>query len=236
MSKTFTFPAFSSYPEHAKVEQKLNELREAATQLAPELEQMEAKRLAFTSSRSKPEDQARALLAGTEKDAAPDCPSLEEITRLREREKILDLAVRIASDRLQELRGQLSHRICQDVRPQFAAAWQELAESLVLASERATELEGMYAQLDAAGVMRSTLPVAVPLELLDARNPDGRLNGWVDAIEKDYAVRVKRESLEKAEAERLKRHHETERRKSLAKAQEEATRAQRRAKALKSEA
>ena len=150
--------------------------------------------------------------------------------------KVLGLAQQIAEGYLKEITGKLSHRICQDVRPQFVAAWEALAEALVEVSEQAAALQEMYSALDAAGVMRSTLPVALPLEGMDARNQDGRINEQVTEIEKSYSIRVKRPLRDEAEKVRYRLHMERENRKATEKAEEARKREQSRKRRAKAEA
>jgi hypothetical protein len=67
-----------------------------------------------------------AVLAGEEPSTPTvELPSLGQIQRLREREKILSLGMQVGYQRLQELRPRLERQILQDARPQFADLWRK---------------------------------------------------------------------------------------------------------------
>ncbi len=216
---------FDDFQEIRELREKLVELQVKKTELQKVRQEGEA-RWAAQQRVDRVEDKASALVKGE----AAEGPTVtqEDLDDLRQQVAIYARAITMVEDELKRTEARASREICENLRPEFVAAWEAFGETLVQASEQASALMEKYDQLRGQGILFSgALPVCFPLETWDGRDPDSKVNRAVSEIGLDWDLSIDRPVMERAMRARHDAHLAEERRKAKEKEEDEKERQRR---------
>ena len=178
------------------------------------LERREAElRSRISTPRDDVGEAAAALLDGGEVVSIPHLRGKLEV--VKERRPVVRRAIELQRKRVEVAKAERDRVLLDAAEPAILKAVQEVAERGVALSESVDVLHGLLEALDVQGITRLHRFPGPRLFPLRASEPTSRLNGFIDELERDYGVSVKRPLLDETVKARHRAHLAAEKARQL---------------------